>query len=122
MLQKSAFAIKQVMSEMESAGSGQTPEEMKAYRQDFQESVGIFREALDEYSKTDKGFYAKQDTLKGSMSQSKEVMDQLSPLFSKEIQKQKAQLDQDYASFSKDDSAQNIAKLQEDLNHLDQAI
>jgi len=106
------------MSEVE----GQSPEQMKAYREDFQKSIGIFRESLDEYTKTDKSFYAKQDTLKESMGESKQVMDQLSPLFNKEIQKQKAQLDQDYNAFAKDDSPENVSKLQEDLSNLNQSF
>lgn len=106
------------MSEVE----GQSPEQMKAYQQDYQKSVSIFRESLDAYTKTDKSFYAKQDTLKESMRESKNVMDQLSPLFGKEIQKQKAKFDQDYDAFSKEDSPQNASKLQEDLNNLDQSF
>ncbi|GAB5412110.1 MAG: hypothetical protein ChlgKO_12240 [Chlamydiales bacterium] len=101
---------------------GQNPEEMKAYQQDFQQSIGIFRESLEAYTKTDKSFYAKQETLKESMGESKQVMDQLTPLFGKEIQKQKAQFDQDYDAFSKEDTPQNALKLQEDLNGIESSF
>lgn len=101
---------------------GQSPEQMKAYQQDYQKSVGIFRESLEAYTKTDKSFYAKQDMLKESMSESKHVMDQLTPLFGKEIQKQKAQFDKDYEAFSKEDTPQNASKLQEDLNKLEEKM
>ncbi len=108
-------------------GGGQTPEKpseegLQAYKQDFKESIGVFRGALNEYSETDSSFYAKQDTLKESMGQSKEVMDQLSPLFNQDIQKQKAKLDTDFSAFQKEGSPANVAKLQEDLNGLDSSF
>ncbi|MEX0961330.1 MAG: hypothetical protein WDZ28_00525 [Simkaniaceae bacterium] len=107
------------MSEVSGAG-GISPKDMQSYKQEFHKSVDIFKESLEEYHQTGEG--PKKEAFKKAMDESLHIMDQLGPIFSKEIQQQKATLEGHYSDFTSKESDSGFNQLETDIKSLDDKI
>jgi len=95
---------------------GPTGDDKALYKQEFDKSVTIFEESLDGYHKADG--VGKKAEFKKAMDESLHVMDQLGPIFSKEIQSQKAALEKDYSDYTAGGSEESFQKLHKDIDSL----
>ena len=107
------------MSNVSGPGSV-SPSDMVKYKEEFQKSVSIFQESLDGYATTDG--MGKKEMFRKAMSESLNVMDQLSPIFSKEIQKQKEALHNDLSSYQEAASPEGLNKLHSDIDSLKKSL
>lgn len=87
------------------------------YKKEYQESVRIFSESLNEYHGTTE--FQKKAMLKKAMSKSLQAMgDSAAGMLNKELQAQKNQLQNDYDSFTSHESEEGYERLQGDIQSM----
>ena len=104
------------MAEIESSG-GISPDKYQAYRTDFIKSSNLFHQALDQYNKTTE--YHKKEQLKKTMDEAMKIMNQIVRAgLKKSEQKMEKKVSNDYTTYMKDENANNLKNLTDDLDDL----
>lgn len=100
------------------SGSGSYPDDTKAiYQQDFKESANLFQQSLQAYSHSQ--IPAQQQAFQDVMKKAMNIMNETAQVaLSREAQKQKDKLDQQFEAFEENPSQQNIDNLQKTLSKI----
>lgn len=109
------------MSSIEGSGSSIPPDLKATYKNEFQRGMRLFQQSLQEYQGTEDG--PKKDAFKQVMDEAMQVMSETAKLgLSKAAQKAESAVENDYQAYSSDDSADNLQKLQGDLDKLKKTL
>lgn len=95
-----------------------SPEDMKLYHQEFLHGCDLFQRALNEYQKSE--IPQQKDAFKGVMNSALHVLNETAIVVckgKKQLSKEE-DVEKDFKRFVRDDSEENIQKLQSDLNDL----
>lgn len=98
--------------------SPQRPNANEEYKHEYNESVKIFSESLQEYHGTTE--FQKKAMLKDAMSKSLQAMgDSAAGMLNQELQAQKEKLQSDYESYTAHESEKGYETLQDDLKSME---
>lgn len=98
-----------------------TPKEVKAYKNDFAKSAKLFKEALEEYSKTTE--IHKKEQLQKTMSEAMNIMNQIVKVaLRKSGQAKEKKLENDYNNFIAKETPQGMKGLRSDIDDVQKSI
>ncbi len=104
------------MSEINNVGP--SPENPPSYRMEFQEGVKLFKDSLQEYSKSSETHQKVE--FKKVMEKALKIMNQSAKAaLSESVQTKEKKLEDDYHSFLNNDSDETRAKLEKDISDLE---
>ena len=95
------------------------PKTLETYRNEYARGAKIFKEALDEYSKTDE--YHKKEQLKKAMEESLDAMNKLANYVLRDM-KMADKLSSDYQNLAQKDSNDAIKQLNRDIDSIQKYI
>lgn len=101
---------------------GSYPDDTKAvYQQDFKESASLFQQSLQAYSHSQ--IPAQQQAFQDVMKKAMTIMNETAQVaLSKEAQRQKAKLDEQFEAFEENPNQQNIDNLQKTITKIQKNI
>jgi hypothetical protein len=104
------------------SGDGRiNPQTQQVYKQEFAEGAKLFQQSLQQYQNSN--IPAQKEAFKDVMKKALNIMNETAQLcLSKEAQKKESKLNDDFANFDANDSAQNTKALDSSINSLNRSL